>query len=191
MQSKKEYLLDALLEGSAFVLVNQDGMLTILNFNNLFSLVSIEDNNITFIMQSIKVDDEGEEFVSGEEIPWTFNTEDIYLLKATKDDEDTAKTSFWMDKYPHKEDLKGVKNINTFINDTVLDENGLKNHLPPAMFEKLVETVELLVDPENDSEVFDCDTKEDSEIFLILEDYLLNSKGYLCLKDVYVPIALD
>lgn len=184
MQSKKQYLLEALLEGSALVLVNQDGMPTALTLDNLYGLVSIEDNNITFLMQSIKNEND-----LGEEIAWTFNTDDIYLLKANG--EDGEKTSFWMDKYPHKEVLKGITKVNTFINDKVLASHDLKNKLPPAMFEKIVDTIELLVDPENENEVFDCDTEEDSDIFFLLEEYLLSSKGYLALKDMYVPIALS
>ena len=184
MQSKKQYLLEALLEGSALVLVNQDGMPTALTLDNLYGLVSIEDNNITFLMQSIKNEND-----LGEEIAWTFNTDDIYLLKANG--EDGEKTSFWMDKYPHKEVLKGITKVNTFINDKVLASHDLKNKLPPDMFEKIVDTIELLVDPENENEVFDCDTEEDSDIFFLLEEYLLSSKGYLALKDMYVPIALS
>lgn len=184
MQSKKQYLLEALLEGSALVLVNQDGMPTALTLDNLYGLVSIEDNNITFLMQSIKNEND-----LGEEIAWTFNTDDIYLLKANG--EDGEKTSFWMDKYPHKEVLKGITKVNTFINDKVLASHDLRNKLPPDMFEKIVDTIELLVDPENENEVFDCDTEEDSDIFFLLEEYLLSSKGYLALKDMYVPIALS
>jgi hypothetical protein len=184
MQSKKQYLLEALLEGSALVLVNQDGMPTALTLDNLYGLVSIEDNNITFLMQSIKNEND-----LGEEIAWTFNTDDIYLLKANG--EDGEKTSFWMDKYPHKDLLKGITKVNTFINDKVLASHDLKNKLPPDMFEKIVDTIELLVDPENENEVFDCDTEEDSDIFFLLEEYLLSSKGYLALKDMYVPIALS
>lgn len=187
MLSKKEYLLDALLTGSALVLVNQDGMLTTLSLNNLFGLVSIEGNDITFLMQSIKDDDS-----DSEEIAWTFNTEDIYLLSISENDVDTpSKTSFWMDKYPHKDVLKGISKVNTFINDTVLEANDLKDKLPPAMVEKLVDTFELLVDPENDTEAYDCETSEDSDIFFLLENYLLNSKGFLALRDVYVPMALS
>jgi hypothetical protein len=135
-------------------------------------------------MQSIKNEND-----LGEEIAWTFNTDDIYLLKANG--EDGEKTSFWMDKYPHKDLLKGITKVNTFINDKVLASHDLKNKLPPAMFEKIVDTIELLVDPENENEVFDCDTEEDSDIFFLLEEYLLSSKGYLALKDMYVPIALS
>jgi len=189
MLSKKEYLLDALLTGSALVLVNQDGMLTTLSLNNLFGLVSIEGNDITFLMQSIK-DDVIDS--NSAEIAWTFNTEDIYLLSTFENDLDTPnKTSFWMDKYPHKDVLKGINKVNTFINDTVLDSHDLKDKMPPAMVEKLVDTFELLVDPENDTEVYDCETSEDSDIFFLLENYLLNSKGFLAMRDVYVPIALS
>lgn len=184
MQSKKQYLLDALLEGSALVLVNQDGMPTALTLDNLYGLVSIEGNNITFLMQSINNEND-----LGDEIAWTFNTEDIYLLKANG--VDGEKTSFWMDKYPHKEVLKGITKVNTFINDKVLASNDLKNKLSPALFEKLVELFELITDPENEAEVFDCDTEEDADMFFLLEEYLLSSKGYLALKDMYIPIALS
>jgi hypothetical protein len=184
MQSKKEYLLDALLEGSALVLVNQDGMQTALTLDNLYGLVSIEGNNITFLMQSVNNKND-----LGGEIAWTFNTDDIYVLKA--DGVDGEKTSFWMDKYPHKEVLKGITKVNTFLNDKVLASQDLKNKLSPAMFEKLVELFELLTDPENDTDVFDCDTEEDADMFFLLEEYLLSSKGYLALKDMYVPIALS
>jgi hypothetical protein len=192
MQSKKEYLLQGLLAGSALVLVNQDGMLMALTFDNLYSLVSIEGNDITFIMRNFKKDEDGDLTVGDKEISWTFNTEDIYLLKTFDTQiENTIQTSFWLDKYPHNDVLKGVTNIHSFINDTMLASEDLQNKLPPVIVDKLVETVELLVNPENENEVFDCDTEEDSDIFFMLEEYLLNTKGYLALTDMYVPIALS
>ncbi len=192
MQSKKEYFLESLLAGSALVLVNQDDMLTALTFNNLFSLVSIEGDDITFIMQNFEQDSNGDVSVGNKETVWTFNTEDIYLLKTFDDTIDkTIKTTFWLDKYPHKNVLKEIKNVNSFVNHEVLPFHDLENQLPPVMVENIVDTIKLVVNPENDDEVYDCDTNDDSDIFFLLEHYLLNKHGYLALTDTYIPIALD
>ncbi len=190
MSSKKDYLLEAFLSGSALIHVNQDGMLTTLILNNLYSLVSIEENEITFLMENIIVDKD-EARLGGKSVSWTFNTEDIYLLSTfDMSAADPIKTTFWMDKYPHKEVIKkNIKN-KSFIKNKVLGED-LKNLVPPYMVDKIAELIELLGDAENDTEVFDCDTKEDSDIFFLLESCLLNDKGYLALSDVFVPIAVD
>ena len=191
MQSKKEMLLEALLEGSALVLVNQDDMLTALTIHNLFGLVSIEDNNITILMSSVKIDENGEEFSTDQEIAWTFNTDDIYLMKTFDDDlHDSKETTFWMDKYPHKDLLKSEsKSFRNLIENKVLVFSELQNLIPPNKVDDLVQLAEMLIDPANEDEIFECDTEEDSDYFLLLENYILNQKGHLTLKDIYVPFA--
>jgi len=161
-----------------------------LSLKNLYSLESIEGDEITFLMENIV--QKGDDFVGGNKtISWTFNAEDIYVLNAYEDDvEKSSYTTFWMDKYPHKEEIKKNLESESFINNKVLG-GSFKNLLPPAMVDKVKDLMDLLGDSENDNEQFECDTLEDSDIFFLLENYFLESKGHLSLGDVYVPLALD
>lgn len=182
--NKLETFLDSASEDSIMVCISDRHSKEsfILACFHLFSLISINEQDVTFLVKNDKALPN-----PLTDFPITFNSEDIYLIYRLHEHDEKKSMVIFKDKFPHFKELKNLKpeNYELFLqaafNTESVSQEGLA--LLNALLKRILS--------HDDSHIIELDSFLGG-FYMAIEDFILKSKNNnIRLTDTYLPLATE